>query len=123
MHEIEARGVARTLREAIEIVAAAPAGFGVTLDLDAIDPHDAPGVGTPAADGIRASELVQALAEHGSRRNLIGIEIVEFNPFRDREAVTAGVVGDALDALLVGQAALPVHFADTRQPTRPRAVT
>ena len=103
MREIEERGVAATLREALEIVTCASGGFGVTLDLDAIDPGDAPGVGSPAEGGLRACDLLSALAEHGAHPNLAGIEIVEYNPYRDREAVTARLVEQALDALLLGR--------------------
>jgi ornithine--oxo-acid transaminase len=108
MDEIAKRGVSATLREAIEIVSRASGGFGITLDLDAIDPDDAPGVGTPAEGGMRAADLISALGEHGGHADLVGIEIVEYNPFRDRLAATAGLIGDALDAILLGQAALPV---------------
>ena len=108
MAEIAERGVAQTMREAMDIVTGASAGFGITLDLDAIDPGDAPGVGSPAAGGMRSSELIAALAEHGAHPDLVGIEIVEYNPYRDRLAATAGLVGDALDAILLGQAALAV---------------
>lgn len=45
--ELAQRGFADCLHEALAIVTAAPAGFGVTLDLDAIDPLLAPGVGSP----------------------------------------------------------------------------
>ena len=38
--EIQQRGFKACLDEALAIVAGAPAGFGVTLDLDAIDPHN-----------------------------------------------------------------------------------
>lgn len=108
MHEIVQRGVRETLSEAMAIVAGASGGFGITLDLDAIDPGDAPGVGTPAAGGMRAADLLSALALNGAHGNLVGIEIVEYNPYRDRQAATAGLVADALEAMLLGQAALPV---------------
>lgn len=107
MHEIARRGVHETLGEAMAIVQGASAGFGITLDLDAIDPFDAPGVGTPAAGGMRAADLLSGLARHGAHPNLVGIEIVEYNPYRDRQATTAGLVADALEAMLFGQAALP----------------
>jgi arginase len=103
MSEIAERGVATTLNEAVSIVACADGGFGITLDLDAIDPQDAPGVGTPEAGGLRGDELIRALAAHGGHPDLIGIEIVEYNPYQDRAAATAGLVCDALDAMLVGQ--------------------
>ena len=106
MDEIVARGVSVTLREAVAQVSCAAGGFGITLDLDAIDPHDAPGVGTPAPGGLRAQELLEALAEHGGHPNLVGVEIVEYNPYLDEQAVTAAIVGDALDAILLGQSPL-----------------
>lgn len=109
MEEIARRGVAQTLREALEVVSCASGGFGITLDLDAIDPDDAPGVGTPSPDGMRGSELMSALATHGGHPNLVGVEIVEYNPYRDRQSATAGLVGDALDAILAGQATLAVE--------------
>ena len=106
MDEIARRGIPETLREALELVSCASGGFGITLDLDAIDPHDAPGVGSPAPRGMRGAELMSALAEHGGHPHLVAIEIVEYNPYRDRESATAGLVADALDAILAGQGGL-----------------
>lgn len=103
MSEIAQRGVERTLSEAVAMVGCAQGGFGITLDLDAIDPLDAPGVGTPEAGGLRSDELIAALAAQGAHPNLVGIEIVEYNPYQDRAATTAGLVSDALDAMLVGE--------------------
>ncbi len=117
MEEIVRRGMPDTLREALAIVACASGGFGITLDLDAIDPGDAPGVGSPAPDGMRGADLMSALAVHGGHPNLVGIEIVEYNPYRDRQAATAGLVGDALDAILLGQAALDDRVAGAAQGT------
>ena len=108
MEEIARRGIPETLREALGIVTCASAGFGITLDLDAIDPGDAPGVGTPAPDGIRGADLVSALAEYGGHPGLAGVEVVEYNPYHDRQSATAGLVADALIAILAGQAALSV---------------
>jgi arginase len=106
MDEIARRGIPETLREALGLVSCASGGFGITLDLDAIDPGDAPGVGSPAPHGLRGPDLMSALAEHGGHPNLVGVEIVEYNPYLDREAATAVLVADALDAILIGQAAL-----------------
>jgi arginase len=116
MEEIERRGVAETLQEALAIVTCASGGFGITLDLDAIDPGDAPGVGTPAPNGLRGAALVSALAECGGHPGLVGLEIVEYNPHHDRHAVTAGLAGDALVAILAGQSALAVDRVDDSQP-------
>jgi ornithine--oxo-acid transaminase len=106
MHEIARRGLDAVLREALAIVQNGTAGFGVTVDLDAVDPRDAPGVGTPSAGGVRARELLAALTRFAGEPGLIGAEIVEYNPCRDRDAATAGLVTDMVDALLTGQHAL-----------------
>ncbi|MCC7081186.1 MAG: arginase [Burkholderiales bacterium] len=108
MDEISHRGLCAALAEAIETVAAAPAGYGVTLDLDVIDPRDAPGVGTPAPGGVRAHELVSALTSIAADARLRCVEIAEYNPRRDRNGVTAGHVL-ALAAAMLG--AGPVEIA------------
>jgi len=111
MEEIIRRGIPETLGEALAIVNCASGGFGITLDLDAIDPGDAPGVGSPAPDGMRGAELISALAVHGADPHLVGVEVVEYNPYRDRQSATAGLVADALVAILGGQSALAVDPA------------
>jgi arginase len=88
MDEIERRGLAATLEEALGIVRRAAAGYGISVDLDALDPRDAPGVGTPAPGGLRAAELIPALARVGADSRLRALEIAEYNPRRDRNGVT-----------------------------------
>jgi ornithine--oxo-acid transaminase len=106
MHEIARRGLDAVLADALALVRNGTAGFGVTLDLDAIDPRDAPGVSTPSARGIRACELLAGLTRLAREPGLTAAEIVEYNPCRDRQAATAGLVVDMVDALLTGQHAL-----------------
>jgi len=106
MHDVAQRGLDAVLREALAIVQRGTAGFGVTLDLDVVDPRDAPGVGTPSPGGIRAHDLIAALTQFAGKPQLVGAEIVEYNPYRDRGAATAGLVVDAVDAILSGQHSL-----------------
>ncbi len=108
MHDVARRGLDAVLRDALVIVQGGTAGFGVTLDLDAVDPKDAPGVGTPCPGGIHAGELTAALTKLARHPRLAGVEIAEYNPYRDRHAATAGLVANTLDAILSGQHAL--HF-------------
>ena len=103
MQDIAQRGLDAVMREALDYVQQGTAGFGVTIDLDALDPGDAPGVGTPVPGGIAVAELTAALSQFARHPALTGIEIVEYNPQRDRHAATAGLVADILDALLAGQ--------------------
>lgn len=100
MHEIESMGLRAALDIAADIACAAPGGFGVTIDLDAVDPVDAPGVGTPVPGGIPAQQLLAALVPLHRHPQLLGIEIAEFNPFRDRNDKTATLVIDLMSTLL-----------------------
>lgn len=101
MHEVARRGLDAVLADALATAGEGAAGVGLSLDLDALDPRDAPGVGTPAPGGIRGTELVRSLARTAASAALAGVEIVEYNPYRDRGGVTARLVGDVLGALPV----------------------
>lgn len=90
--EILQRGFATCAAEALAIVAGAPAGFGVTLDLDVLDPGFAPGVGSPEPDGIGVREVRAALHDILRQAGLRAFEIVEFNPDRDRHGMTAELI-------------------------------
>lgn len=94
------RGFAACLDEAMAIVAAAPAGFGVTLDLDAIDPALAPGVGSPEPDGLVDYDVRTALQWIAGMPGLRALEIVEYNPDRDRHGVTAALISDLIATVL-----------------------
>lgn len=103
--ELEQRGFAACLDEALAIVAGAPTGFGVTLDLDAIDPRQAPGVGSPEPDGLEARDVLGALRRIASQPALLALEIVEYNPDRDRHGITAGLISDLIAGLFPGREA------------------
>jgi len=47
------------------IAATDTAGFGVSINFDALDPRDAPGVGYPTPEGLRAEVLLPALKRLG----------------------------------------------------------
>jgi arginase len=88
MSEIDRIGVERAMREALDRVAG-PNFVHVSLDLDALDPEIAPGVGTPVRGGLTYREAHLALelvAESGLAGSL---EVVEVNPILDRENTTA----------------------------------
>ena len=73
--------------------------FGISIDLDAIDPIQAPGVETPCADGLDASRLMQSLHNFIPRQKLIGVEITEFNPQADRDRATEKLVYGLINSI------------------------
>ena len=92
MDEVLRRGLPAVMKDALRIVRRAAGGFGITLDVDAIDPREAPGVGSPAPDGLRADELSRSLAPLAADDRLLALEIVEYNPLHDADGRTAAVV-------------------------------
>lgn len=100
MSEIDERGVATCMDEALERANAGTAGFHLSLDLDALDPRVAPGVGTPVQGGLtyREGHLVCEKAARSGR--LLSLEVVELNPVLDDRNHTAvlavGLVASAL---------------------------
>jgi len=88
MSEIDRRGADEVLEEALEFVRGA-AFVHVSLDLDAVDPMFAPGVGTPIRGGLSYREAHLALELVSESGLLDSLDVVEVNPILDRENETA----------------------------------
>jgi arginase len=99
MDEVKERGCVTVLREAATMMNQKTIAYGISLDLDGIDPHDAPGVSVPEADGIRSNEFCDALLQVASDAKLVGMEIVEFNPSRDKDHATEKLIVKLLGIL------------------------
>jgi len=98
MAEIRSRGLASIFSEALRIVGGEGNGFGISFDLDAIDPVEAPGVSTPVAGGLQAESLRQALQGCLRDRLCVGLEIVEYCPDQDPQGRTARLVLDLAES-------------------------
>ncbi|WP_028402094.1 arginase [Ectobacillus panaciterrae] len=101
MHEIDRMGMAAVMEEAIRYLSHTD-GVHLSLDLDGLDPHDAPGVGTPVIGGLsyRESHLaMEMLAESGI---ITSAEFVEINPILDEKNKTA-ITAVALMGSLFGE--------------------
>ncbi len=104
MSDIDRIGIERAIRESLTHIAG-PGFVHVSLDLDALDPEVAPGVGTPVRGGLSYREAHLALelvAESGLAGSL---EVVEVNPILDRENATAELAVE-LVASALGQSIL-----------------
>jgi arginase len=89
MRDIDERGLREVISEAIEIVTAGTAGFHLSFDMDAVDPREAPGVGTPVRGGITYREAHLAMELIGDSGRMTSLEIVEVNPVLDEANRTA----------------------------------
>ncbi len=82
-------GMRAVMEEALRAAGRGTVGYHVSLDMDWIDPEDAPGVGTPVRGGATYREAhlaMEILADHG---RLLSFEIVEVNPVIDEHNRTA----------------------------------
>lgn len=98
MDEVHQRGIQDVLTEAWQHVSRTTCGVGISIDMDAIDPLDAPGVGCPEPDGIRGKDLVSVLSTILTTNYLLGLELAEFNPTRDHDGKTARLLVDLIHA-------------------------
>jgi arginase len=89
MRDIDERGMRNVMETAVRIAGDGTAGYHISLDMDWVDPEDAPGVGTPVRGGATYREAhlaMEIIADHG---RLLSFEIVEVNPVIDEHNRTA----------------------------------
>jgi len=103
MDEVNQRGMATVLKEAVTLVTQNTAGYGISIDLDSMDPRDAPGTGVVEPGGIAANDLCSALTGLAKDSRLIGMEIAEFDPTRDRDRMTERLVMKLISAVTLGK--------------------
>ena len=73
--------------------------IGISLDLDAITPEDAPAVETPEPNGISAEMMIALLKNFAYLDKLAGFEISEFNPEKDIKHKTEKLIMTIIGAL------------------------
>lgn len=98
--DILARGLAPLLAKIDELLSRCP-NIWVSLDLDSIDSTYAPGVGMPNKGGLSYREIEFICEYIGSNTNIIGADIVEYNPLKDIEGKTSELAIE-LTAKLLG---------------------
>jgi len=89
MRDIDERGMRSVFEEAIRVAGAGTAGIHVSLDMDAVDPREAPGVGTAVQGGITYREAHLAMEMLGDSGRMVSMEVVEVNPVIDEANRTA----------------------------------
>lgn len=89
MEQIDRVGLYQVMEEALAITCTSTDGLYLNLDLDALDPLIAPGVGTPVPGGLTYREAHTVCEMVAETRHLIGMDIVEVNPILDTANRTA----------------------------------
>ncbi|SFV05344.1 arginase [Alicyclobacillus macrosporangiidus] len=100
MAEIDRLGMGTVMEQAIRIAGDGTDGIHLSLDLDALDPMFAPGVGTPVNGGVTYREghlAMELLADSG---RLLSVDVVEVNPILDHRNQTGRMAVELVESLL-----------------------
>ncbi len=89
MRDIDERGLREVMTEAIRFATDDTDGMAVSLDMDVVDPTDAPGVGTPVRGGVTYREAHLAMEMLSDSDAMVSLEVVEINPVIDEHNRTA----------------------------------
>ncbi len=89
MRDIDERGMREVMSDALKYAMDDTAGIAVSLDMDFVDPSDAPGVGTPVRGGVTYREAHLAMEMIADTEAMVSLEVVEINPILDEHNRTA----------------------------------
>src|SRR5579863_6725898 len=89
MRDIDERGLRSVMEEAVRLACDGTAGLHLSLDMDFVDPKDAPGVGTPVRGGATYREAHLAMEMICDSGRMLSMEVVEVNPVIDQFNRTA----------------------------------
>jgi len=104
MRDIDERGMGRVMQEAILHLDHCDR-IHVSLDMDCLDPKDAPGVGTPVPGGITYREAQLAMEIIADTKRCFSMDVAEINPILDHGNKT-GCIAVALVESLLGKTIL-----------------
>lgn len=100
MEDVDKRGIFEVMLEAVEIASNYTDGLHMSLDMDALDPQIAPGVGTPVRGGLTYREAHSAMEIIARSEKLCSMEVVEVNPILDYHNATAEMAVELVQSAL-----------------------
>jgi arginase len=102
MSEIDSRGITAIVEEALTVATDGVDDIHLSLDLDWLDPTEAPGVGTPVRGGVTYREAHSAMEQVAATSAVRSLDLVEVNPTLDQHNETAELATE-LAASALGQ--------------------
>jgi arginase len=94
MPDIDRYGMYYVMQQALAITGAQNNPIHLSLDMDSLDPREAPGVGTPVRGGLSYREAHLAMEMIAASGQLVSMDVVEVNSILDRENATAQLAVD-----------------------------
>lgn len=100
MTEVDERGIHRIMQEALAIAGQDNSPIHLSLDLDALDPQEAPGVGTPVRGGLSYREAHLVMEHVCDSGRMVSMDVVEVNPLLDQKNETASLAVELIRSAL-----------------------
>jgi arginase len=94
--DIQSKGAGRAAHEALAQVHADAREFVLHLDVDAIAQEDFPAVNVPGSGGLRFDDVRASFIEFVKHKNLLGLDVAQYNPDKDPDGSGAGKLVDLL---------------------------
>ncbi len=94
--DVHTLGMAETMNQAVRIAGDGTIGIHLSFDMDAIDPSEAPGVGTPVHNGLTQREAFIACEILAKSEKLVSMDFVETNPLLDEKNKTGILAGELI---------------------------
>lgn len=99
--DIKLHGMKKIITEAIKIATTNTYGMHISIDIDVLDPKEAPGVSVPEINGITEKDLIQAIDQIIlNKENVKSVDLVEYNPNYDINSITLNVAKRILTKLI-----------------------
>jgi arginase len=115
--DIQATGVAKAASHAIAQLHAEAREFMLHIDLDVIAQEDFAATNVPGSGGLSFAETQTALTEFAKHRNLLGLDIAQYNPDKDADGSGAKKLVDLLAEMLSARLAALTAPAAPAAPT------
>jgi arginase len=100
MRDVDERGMRDVVDEAIRLASDGTVGVHLSVDLDVVDPEDAPGTGTPVWGGVTYREAHLAMELMSDRAQIVAIDLVEVNPVLDTQNMTGILAAELAQSVL-----------------------
>ena len=98
--DIQSKGGSPAAHDALAYVHADAHEFVLHLDTDVIAQEEFPAVNVPASGGLRLADVRAALGEVAKHKNLLGLDVAQYNPDRDSDGSGAKKLVDLLVQVL-----------------------
>lgn len=89
MSDIDEHGISAVMQQATRIAGRDGSPIHLSMDMDSMDPREAPGVGTAVRGGLSYREAHLAMEMVARTQQMVSMDIVEVNAILDRENATA----------------------------------